>query len=208
MKTPRCALLALWLVFTVSATAQPLSDGPLVEALRAGGYVIVMRHGATHADQADTDPLNVEQPGNEARQRHLNDKGRAAAKAVGESFRAMKVPVGLVVSSKLARAQETARLMQVGVVSTSWDVTEGNQVVSPNENNRRAAALRTMAATPPAPGTNTLIVTHKPNVVDAFGKDWFEVKEGEASVFRPDGNGGFSPVARVQMDAWSALARR
>jgi hypothetical protein len=26
--------------------------------LRAGGYVIVLRHGATHADQADTDPLN------------------------------------------------------------------------------------------------------------------------------------------------------
>ena len=208
MKISRCALLALWLVFAMSATAQPLSDGQLADALRAGGYVIVMRHGATHADQADTDPLNVEQPGNEARQRHLNDKGRAAAKAVGESFRAMKVPVGLVITSKLARAQETARLMEVGAVSTSWDVTEGNQVVSPNENNRRAAALRKIAATPPAPGTNTLVVTHKPNVIDAFGKDWFEVKEGEASVFRPDGNGGFSPVARVQMDAWSALARR
>ena len=208
MKTPRIALLVVWLVFALSAAAQPLSDGQLVEALRAGGYVIVMRHGATNADQADTDPLNVEQPGNEARQRHLNDKGRAAAKAVGESFRAMKVPVGLVITSKLARAQETARLMEVGAVSTSWDVTEGNQVVSPNENNRRAAALRKIAATPPAPGTNTLVVTHKPNVIDAFGKDWFEVKEGEASVFRPDANGGFSPVARVQMDAWSALARR
>ena len=208
MKISRCAWLALWLVFALGATAQPLSDGQLADALRAGGYVIVMRHGATHADQADTDPLNVEQPGNEARQRHLNEKGRAAAKAVGESFRAMKVPVGLVITSKLARAQETARLMEVGAVSTSWDVTEGNQVVSPNENNRRAAALRKIAATPPAPGTNTLVVTHKPNVIDAFGKDWFEVKEGESSVFRPDGNGGFSPVARVQMDAWSALARR
>ena len=206
MKTIGRALLALCLAGAAGAGAQALSEAQLAEALRGGGYVIVMRHGATHPDQADTDPLNVEQPGNETKQRQLNDKGRAAAQAVGDSFRAMKVPVGLIVSSKLARAQETARLMNLGAVTTSWDVTEGNQIVSPNENNRRAAALRKLAATQPAPGTNTLVVTHKPNVVDAFGKEWFEVKEGEASVFRPDGAGGFSPVARVQMDRWAGLA--
>ena len=208
MKTIGRALLASCLAFAAGAAAQPLSDAQLVDALRGGGYVIVMRHGATFADQADTDPLNVEQPGNEAKQRHLNDKGRAAATAVGEAFRAMKVPVGLIVTSKLARAQETARLMNLGAVATSWDVTEGNQIVSPNENNRRAAALRKLAGTSPAPGTNTLIVTHKPNVIDAFGKDWFEVKEGDASVFKPDGAGGFSPVARVPIEQWAALAAR
>jgi hypothetical protein len=26
--------------------------------------------------------------------------------------------------------------------------------------------------------------THKPNILDAFGKDWFDVREGEASVFK------------------------
>ena len=206
MKSIVLALFAL--LFASAGNAQPLSGAQLAEALRSGGYVIVMRHGATHSDQADTDPLNVEQPGNEARQRHLNDKGRAAAKAVGDSFRAMNVPVGTIISSKLFRAQETARLMNLGPVATSWDVTEGNQIVSPSENNRRAAALRKLAATPPAPGTNTLVVTHKPNVIDAFGKDWFEVKEGEASVFKPDGAGGFSPVARVPIDLWPTLAAR
>ena len=207
MNAIRHILLALVLTSGASASAQPLSDAQLAEALRGGGYVIVMRHGATHPDQADTEPLNVEQPGNEAKQRHLNDKGRDAARAMGESLHAMKVPVGLIVTSKLTRAQETARLMNVGALTTSWDITEGNQIVSPNENNRRAAALRKMAATGPAPGTNTLIVTHKPNVIDAFGKDWFEVKEGEASVFKPDGKGGFSPVARVQAADWPKLAR-
>jgi hypothetical protein len=43
--------------------------------------------------------------------------------------------------------------------------------------------LRSMAATAPNRGTNTFIVTHKPNIIDVFGKDWFEVKEGEASIF-------------------------
>ena len=207
MNAIRHILLAFILTSGASASAQALSDAQLAEALRGGGYVIVMRHGATHPDQADTDPLNVEQPGNEAKQRHLNDKGRDAARAMGESLRAMKVPVGLIVTSKLTRAQETARLMNVGAVSTSWDITEGNQIVSPNENNRRAAAMRKLAATVPAAGTNTLVVTHKPNVIDAFGKDWFEVKEGEASVFKPDGKGAFSPVARVQAADWPKLAR-
>lgn len=73
---------------------------------------------------------------------------------------------------------------------------------------RHGAALRKLAATPPAAGTNTLIVSHKPNVIDAFGKDWFEVKEGEASVFKPDGKSGFSPVARVPIEQWAALAAR
>src|SRR5262249_23164206 len=48
-----------------------------VNALRQGGYAIVFRHGATHQDQADTDPLN---PQNVAQQRQLNDAGRAKPK--------------------------------------------------------------------------------------------------------------------------------
>ena len=49
------------------------------------------------------------------------------------------------------------------------------------------------------------MITHKPNILDAFGRDWFEVKEGEASIFKPDG-GSYKLVARVQMDDWSRLA--
>jgi hypothetical protein len=78
-------------------------------------------------------------------------------------------------------------------------------VVSPNENNRRAAAFRKLASTPPPPGTNVLVVSHKPNTIDAFGKDWFEVKEGEATIFKPDGT-AYKVVARVQMDEWPRIA--
>jgi hypothetical protein len=34
-----------------------------------------------------------------------------------------------------------------------------------------------MLLTPPKPGTNTLLVTHKPDIVDALGKDWFDSKK-------------------------------
>jgi len=51
------------------------------------------------------------------------------------------------------------------------------------------------------------VVTHKPNILDAFGKDWFDVREGEASVFKPDGSGRYKLVARIQAGDWSKLAQ-
>ena len=105
------------------------------------------------------------------------------------------------------RAVETARLVGGREPEVTLDVSEGGLVVSPDENNRRAQALRTLAGTPPAPGTNTLVVTHKPNIVDAFGKDWFEVKEGEATIFKPAGGGKYAPIARVQAAQWPAAKK-
>ena len=50
-------------------------------------------------------------------------------------------------------------------------------------------------------------MTHKPNIMDAFGKDWFEVREGEASIFRPDGSGKYTLVGRVRIDEWESATR-
>ncbi len=97
--------------------------------------------------------------------------------------------------------------MGVGEVSSTADLAEGGLVVSPNENNRRTAALRALAVTPPPAGTNIVLITHKPNIGDAFGKDWFDVREGEASILRPDGKGGITVVARVQIADWARLAQ-
>jgi phosphohistidine phosphatase SixA len=191
------------MVGTAWGQAAP-SSGEVLQRLRSGGYVIVFRHGATNADQADTDPLN---PGNVSKQRQLNDKGRADAKAVGEVFQAAGVPIGKSYSSQFNRAVETARLISGKEPSTTPDVTEGGLVVSPNENTRRARAFRALVASAPDAGTNTLIVTHKPNILDVFGKDWFEIKEGEASIFKPDGSGSYSLVARVQIDQWAAARK-
>ena len=196
-----CAIIAL--LFAAPALTQPRpSDVELVQLLRAGGNVIVLRHGATHADQADTDPLNH---GNLAQQRQLNAKGEEAAKAFGEAFRRMGAPVSKAITSQFNRAYQTAKLAGFDNVEKTLDVTEGGLVVSPNENNRRAAAFRKLASTVPPAGSNVVIVSHKPNIIDAFGKDWFEIKEGEASVFKPEGT-GYKLIARVQMDDWSKFA--
>jgi hypothetical protein len=65
------ALLVVGLVVGSWGQTSP-SVGDVRKVLRAGGCVIVVRHGATHPDQADTDPLNLD---NVAKQRQLNDKG-------------------------------------------------------------------------------------------------------------------------------------
>jgi phosphohistidine phosphatase SixA len=196
-------IVGLLVVATAWAQSSTLV-ADIVQALRAGGYVIVVRHGTTYSDQADTDPLN---PDNVANQRHLNDKGRAQARAAGEAFRAAGVPIGKSYSSRFQRAVDTARLIGGKEPQTTLDVTEGGLVVSPNENSRRAQAFRALAAAMPDPGTNTLIVTHKPNILDALGKDWFDVRLGEASIFKPDGSCKYPLVGRVPIDGWGTATR-
>ena len=102
------ALVAFLGLFTAVGAAVPatqMSDKDIAQALRAGGLVLVVRHGATFADQADTDPFNFD---NIPAQRNLNDKGKALAKAFGDALRQAGVPIGRVYTSKYNRAYETA----------------------------------------------------------------------------------------------------
>ena len=80
-------------------------------------------------------------------------------------------------------------------------ISSSEKSVSPNENNRPAEAFRALRKA----ATNTILVTHYTNIIAALGKDWFDVKEGEASIFRPD-NGAYKLLARIQMDEWSRIA--
>jgi len=202
------AVTALALAAPVLAQSQSHQEGmirdtkQLVQALRAGGYNIVVRHGATFSNQADTDPFNFD---NISKQRNLNDKGKELAKAFGGAIRRAGLPVGEVYTSKFNRAYETAVLAGFEHIEPTIDLTEGGLVVTPDENNRRAEAFGKMLAQAPDKGKNNFLITHKPNIVDALGKDWFDVKEGEASIFKPEG-GKYRVVARVQMADWPQLA--
>src|SRR6201993_4005574 len=196
--------MGLSAMLAVAASTQSpaaASDQEIAQALRAGGLVIVLRHGATFPDKADTDPLNFD---NIAAQRNLNDKGKMLATQFGDSLRQVGVPVGKVYTSKYNRGYETAVLAGFKDIEKTTDLTEGGLVVSPDENSWRAAALLKMLAQVPAKGKNTFLITHKPNIIDALGKDWFNVKEGEASIFKPE-DGKYRLVARVQMEDWPKL---
>ena len=189
-------------LFGLGARSAIADDKELAQALRAGGLIIVLRHGATAADQVDAEPVDFD---NIAAQRNLNDKGKAAAVAFGNAFRQIGIPVGKVYTSRFNRAYETATLAGFKEIEKTPDLTYARSAASSDKNTTNPEAVRKLLGTAPQPDTNTVLVTHTPNIVDALGKDWSEVKEGEASIFRP-ANGSYTLVARVQMDEWPRLA--
>ena len=196
-------LAALALAAPIPSVAADEID--LQGMLRAGGLVILMRHGPTSPGQGDGE-------------RNLNDAGKAMAINFGDALRQMRVPVGAVYTSELNRAYQMAVLAGFTVVDKTADLTEtsasmgkpadieAGRTVSSNEKSRRADALRKMLGTQPDEGANTIIITHKPNIVDALGEGWTDVKEGEASIFRPAPNGSYHLIARLQIEEWPRLA--
>ena len=181
-----------------SAAAAPLLEGKqLTAALTKGGYVFLMRH----ASSPPTPPTAAQAaPANVALERQLDENGRAAARAMGEALRHLKRPVGKVLSSTAYRALETAGEAQFPDPHTYDDLTEIGV------NAERAGSLRAQVAVAPEPGTNTIIITHLPNIAAAFPGDAKDLAEGESLIYRPDGHGNATLVARVKIDDWPKLA--
>ncbi len=167
---------------SVLQTPGALGDADLVAALREGGYVIYFRHAATGFSQPDTDRQNLSDC---ATQRNLSDAGRDDARAIGEGVRALGIPIGDVLSSEYCRTRETAELA-FGRVTLTPDLTSRASTTDPVARAERIEALRRLLATPPAPGTNTVLVGHMFNLADATG---VAIAEGEAAIFLPLGDG-------------------
>ena len=174
-------------------------DRQLVEALQRGGHIVYFRHGATDRSQQDTDPNNL---ANCTTQRNLTDQGRAQARAVGEAFRALRIPVGQVLSSEYCRALEHARL-SFGAATSERSLVLPDPLPQP-EREQNTAALQQLLARPPAAGTNTIMVSHSPNIKDAVNVDL--PAEGGAAVLRVDEQGRPTLVARVLPEEWTAWA--
>src|SRR5690349_670615 len=96
------------LVSALPALAQSPAAPAWIGQLREGGFVVVMRHGATHADQVDAKPFD---PSDIVHQRQLNDQGRATARIMGAALHGMEVPVFEVRTSLYHRAVETGMLL-------------------------------------------------------------------------------------------------
>ena len=197
-------------VLATTAIANDANLGALLPSLQQGGYVIVLRHGATDPRQADVYPLNYDDM---TKQRQLSEEGRKVAHETGSALSALGIPIGKVYTSRLNRAIETGRLIadkdvvwKFELNDSSMGSTSAMADSSVTGNVRAAAALRQLVNTRPEPRTNTLVVTHKTNIQDAFGKAWADIKEGESLLFKPDASGSHTPVARIEATDWIALA--
>ena len=198
----RFLMLLAALAAVATAQGQHLSGKDLISTLRQGGYVIVMRHASsprTPPDPAQANPDNV------AHERQLDDVGRSSVRAMGEALRRLHIPVGQVLSSPTYRALETVRLAQLGEPKAYSQLGDSGQSMQADPSGARAAWLRTKVADSPLPGTNTIIVTHFPNITEAFAQNAAGLADGEGLIFRPDSRGGASLVGRVKIDEWARL---
>src|ERR1700693_5989458 len=101
----RPELLLLPMLLAVgTAHGDALSGQDLLTALRAGGYVILMRHASSPPTPPDAAKANAD---NLQHERQLDDAGRSSARAMGEALRHLHIPLGAVLSSPTYRALET-----------------------------------------------------------------------------------------------------
>jgi phosphohistidine phosphatase SixA len=180
-----------------------LNRNQLLAALQKGGYVILMRHASspgTPPEPAQADAENIKH------ERQLDANGRASAQALGAALRRLRVPVSNVLSSPTYRALETARLAQLPSPQTFDELGDAGKGMGPDKGGTRGVWIRSRVAQGPKPGANTIIITHYPNITEAFGDDAKDLSEGEALILRPDGRGGASLVGRVRIEDWPKLA--
>jgi phosphohistidine phosphatase SixA len=191
------------LVSAMASHAQAPSGAALVGALRQGGYVLVMRHSSSPAkapDKATADPENS------ALERQLDETGRQTAHAMGEAIKRLHIPLGNVMSSPAYRVLQTVRLASLGTPKTFAELNVGGQnMMQAGTDSTRSAWLHQQVAVSPPPGTNTIIVTHAPNIIGAFGDSASDLSDGETLIFRPDGKGGAALIARVRIEEWPRL---
>jgi phosphohistidine phosphatase SixA len=186
------------------ACAQSLSGAPLVSALRAGGCVLLMRHASSPRTPPSPDAAA---PDNRNLERQLDEQGRSSARAMGEAFRRLGVPIGAIWSSPTYRAHETVRFAGLGPAMDVAELGDGAQSMQAQADQSRIAWLRRAVTAPPPAGTNTLLVTHGPNILGAFAERAADIDDGEIMVFRPDGSGSATLLARVRISEWPLLAR-
>lgn len=182
----------------MTTRAQTLTGSALVNALRRGGYVIVMRHASSPPGAPDARTANRD---NTSRERQLDAAGRAASAAMGEALRRLMIPIGEVFTSPTYRARETVRLLEVGTATAVDELGDGGRSMQ-NATDAQSAWLKKIVTR--IPTGNSLVVTHMPNIARAF-PDIADVSDGESLIFRPDGRGGTRLAARVTIEEWPHL---
>jgi hypothetical protein len=180
----------------------------LLQALRGGGFVIFWRHAtaAVCVDRQDLGPASMPQVQDWWRScerscaiataRQLSPQGYGEAQTIGAGLRTKGIGITRVLSSEYCRATETAANMNLGpMIETIKEVTF---FVYPELD--PCVELQKLAAQPPRSGGNTAIIAH---LFTACMDIDFAM--GEAYVYRPDGRGGATRIARVKASEWGSL---
>jgi broad specificity phosphatase PhoE len=159
------------------------------QVLQQGGTIALFRHA--HAPGTG-DPANFRLD-DCATQRNLSAEGRRQAQAIGEAFRARRIPVERVLSSRWCRALDTARLA-FGALTEPYPQLDSFFAGREQEPAQTQAVRRTIQDW--RSNGVLVLVTHQVNITALTG---ILPAEGEMLVLRPKRDAGFDLVGRIKL---------
>jgi phosphohistidine phosphatase SixA len=186
------AALTVWLG-SPAASADALSGQELAQALRHGGYVLVVRNGRAHDAPPKTE--RERSPANLKGERELDSYGQGQLGVIGYAFRQLHIPVGDTLTSPAYRSRQSGTYFGFG---------ERKTVEALAESAEPSWLAERVAEAPPA-GKNTVLITHGSLIVKALGKDAGDIGPGDTLIYRPR-DGGADVVARLTVADWAKMA--
>lgn len=202
------AALAAALACTAASAQQPvfrekMVDQALLAQMRAGGFVLYMRHATSDSSRADRAP--TVDLADCSTQRLLSEEGRKQASTLGQNLNRARIPVGEVIHSPYCRTRETAQLMFAShpQLLRQDPLLAYSANLPSDQKPPLLAAVRRLLSTPVAPGTNRVIIAHAPNLADLMG--YFVKPEGTFAVFRPLGASQFEYLGSIPPPLWGTL---
>ncbi|HJQ56811.1 MAG TPA: histidine phosphatase family protein, partial [Vineibacter sp.] len=172
-----------------------LEPPALVEALRAGGLVVLLRHGQAIGNDRDPAPWRI--VGDRRAQGNLTSTGKDQARLIGDGMRALGIPVVKVVASPYYRARDFAEIAFRTKPVIAIDLGP--------ENPGQTDAYRRYLATPPT-GGNLVVVGHLLAPIAAPISQLKELADGHTAVWRPGGKNSESLIALIAPGDWARLA--
>lgn len=166
----------------------------LVDALRAGGLVLLVRHG--QAAGSDRDPAHWRLTRDRQTQGNLTPNGKEEARLIGNGLRALGVPVSKVIASPYFRARDFAEIAFRTRPVIAADL-------GPKNPHQIDAYHRYLASRPS--GGNLVVVGHLLAPTTAQISQLSELADGHAAVYRPDGKGNSDLIALIAPDDWARL---
>ena len=171
-----------------TATTAWSGDDHLVQRMRAGGEVLLIRHAAAPGT-GDPEGFRL---GNCATQRNLSDTGRKPARAIGDWLRDQGIERARVYSSQWCRCLETAERLDLGPVVELPGLNSFYE--RPQDREPNLAAIRDfLKARPPREGL-LILVTHQVTISALTGEF---TASGHGVLATPGKGGALRTVSRI-----------
>jgi phosphohistidine phosphatase SixA len=154
----------------------------LIEALKAGGHIIYMRHGLTMKNKR-LDKRLIDLSRCET-QRNLSEAGKSQVQRLGISIKLLNIPIGKVKASPYCRTKDSAQM-----VFGRFEVDQNLRFSMLMHGNEAALLgqylLDSMLASNDVE-KNTVYVGHTANLKDGLGV--WPKPEGVMAIFKKEGN--------------------